>query len=207
MSTHTTVQCNSNKTHRGVCGLCRARSSESYLLLSVCVTCLVTQGLLHTPYHRLPPPTYTRARVKTSKEMAIQSPLNGKVKCYSGGSAPKASWTLQLLWPWRVAGGVNSFSSTPSAVQWNVKRQVNCALQVGIIRAITRILTLYMVLTEMTGNPWGFLISTTFYCWHVLGYSRCYFSLDERACFVYCSHNCGPVKVAKCPDIANIQFL
>lgn len=85
MSTHTTVQCNSNKTHRGVCGLCAARSSscsESYLLLSVCVTCLVTQGLLHTPYHRLPPPTYTRAHVKTSEEMAIQSPHNGKVKCY-----------------------------------------------------------------------------------------------------------------------------
>lgn len=101
MSTHTTVQRNSNKTHRGVCGLCGAGSSscsESYLLLSMCVTCLVTQGLLHTPYHRLPPPTYTRAHVKTSKEMAIQSPHNGKVKCYRRrvGSKGEVNFTASV---------------------------------------------------------------------------------------------------------------
>lgn len=84
MSSHT-HQCNSYKPCRGFCGLCGACSSswsESYLLLSVCVTCLVTQGLLHTPYHRLPPPKRIQAHVKTRTEMAIQSLHNGTVMCY-----------------------------------------------------------------------------------------------------------------------------
>lgn len=34
---------------------------------------------------------------------------------------------------------INGFSSTASAGQWNVKRQVNCAFQEGTIRAITTI--------------------------------------------------------------------
>lgn len=47
---------------------CSSSSSECYLLLSVCVTCLVTLGPLHTSYHRdrqQPPPPHRHTHAPT----------------------------------------------------------------------------------------------------------------------------------------------
>lgn len=85
-----------------LCRACSSSSSECYLLLSVCVTGLVTLGLLHTPYHweRQQPPRhthkYTHAQtymhtyhtqaksvvenLQTIKEMAILSSHNKEDK-------------------------------------------------------------------------------------------------------------------------------
>lgn len=100
--------------------------------------------------------------MKTGEETAIQSLHNGKVKSDARWVGSKG----ELLFPASVTTracvcvcgthtveDMNGASSAPSAVQWNVKRRVNCAFQVGMIRPGTRILTLSWAPSEIPGNP------------------------------------------------------